>query len=424
MNPPNSYQDIVTICLAVTLIVCSLCAGCRLGTYGGQVGKPTVDAPYDMTQSSKLDRIQARFEDEKIQSILTGQFWTLAHCASEKETRKTVAAIGMSEHNTEPFSLKTAIKNAGGVDQYRMRVTTLLKSRNETVRGFAAIWLGVLGDKKSTEDLLTLLRSKDLPVEEEFFEGADRARAAMGLGLLGAKEHAGELAGMLHSTNEDIRGGAAAGLAYMKANQYAPHIAKLLADHDDNVQINAVWALAEMDAREHAADIAALLSNDVLGDPAIKESALYALAKMKATDQANAIAPLLQDRFKKGAAVKALALMNAHDYASAIAAILKDKEPLNRCAALLALGIMQDKDYEDQVAAHLEDPEEFVRPYAAWAIIMMESQKHAPKALKLAEASKGVLSVEGQGATQIAIKEFRQVFDRAEESFNRMKQAR
>jgi predicted GH43/DUF377 family glycosyl hydrolase len=145
---------------------------------------------------------------------------------------------------------------------------------------------------------------------------------------------------------------------------------------------------------------------------------------MKATDQANAIAALLQNRFKKDAAAKALALMNAHNYAGAIAAILKDKEPLNRCAALLALGIMQAKDYEDQVVAHLEDPEEFVRPYAAWGIIMMESQKHAPKALKLAEASKGILSVEGQGAAEIAIKEFRQVFDRAEESFNRMKQAR
>ena len=412
-------QRLATLATLMGLIVAVGMCACRTRESRREGIRPKQSSEEDPS-SSELDRIQARFEDDKIKSILGGEFWTLAHCASEKQKKKAIAAIGMSEPNTDPFSLKTAIKDAGDVEQYRCRVTALLTNRDETVRGFAAVWLGVLGEQKSTKDLLTLLRSKQLPVQEKSFEGSDRGRAAIGLGLLGAREHAAELGRLLSSSNEYIRGGAALGLAYMNVTEYATDITKLLVDPDDQVRIYAVWALAEMDARDHAPDIAGLLKNEVLGDPAIKQSALYALAKLRAIAQAKNIAPLLQDRFLKGHAAKALALMNAHEYASAIAQILKDAEPLNRRAALLALGIMQAKDYEDEVATHLEDPEEFVRPCAAWAIIMMESQKHTPRALKLAEASKGMLSVEGQGAEQIAVKEFRQAFDRAEESFKKM----
>lgn len=389
---------------------------------GGSRDRTGSYSPADKKSLSELDKIKARFKDETMKSILSAQFWTLAHCASDDEKTKAIAAIGMSKKGVR-FSVRWAIWRAGGTEKYRKRVSTLLESKDETVRGFAAVWLGVLGDQRSIPDLLKLLRSTKLPVQVSSFDGGDRARAAMALGLLDAKEHAPELGRLLIATNANVRGGAALGLGYMEATKYAPEIAKLLADESDRVRIDAVIALAEMGAKKQARGIASLLKQRNGGDPDVKRSALYALARLNATEHAQDIALLLEDKFEKGDAAKALALMKACEYKEAIVKMLDDEKPLHRCDALLALGMLRAIDQEDKIARHLDDPEEFVRPYAAWAIIMIESRKHAPKALRMIPDGppSAVLSVGGQGAVQIAAPQFRQVADRTRESFRKIR---
>jgi HEAT repeat protein len=374
------------------------------------------NAPAVKPESQELARIESRFKDDTISGILSAMSWTLAHCASEQEAAKLSFLF---EEGGAPGGVRGAIERAGGVEAYRKKVATLLTSRDEVVRAFVAVWLGAFGDKRSVPDLLKLLRSTDLPAKH--FPGMDRSRAAMALGLIGAKEHAREVAGLLKSESPGIRAGAALGLGYMKATEHADEVARLVGDKAQ-VRIAACAALAEMDARRQAKAIAAVLKAEWSGDPAVVPAALYALVRLRATEHAKDIAPLLRIKFLKGDAAKALALMDAREWKDEIAVLLDDADPLARSDGLLALGIMHAKGYEEKVARHLGDEESSVRPYAAWALVMMGSTKHAPRAYPLADSSRHVFSVEGRGVTQIATRDFRRVAERAEQALQTMRQ--
>jgi HEAT repeat protein len=61
----------------------------------------------------------------------------------------------------------------------------------------------------------------------------DRGRAAMALGLAGAKEYDSSLVRLLSSKNEYDRSGAAYGLGFLAAKARATAIAKLLDDENE-----------------------------------------------------------------------------------------------------------------------------------------------------------------------------------------------
>jgi len=411
----DRYRRIVGASIWLWLLSLSWeCAPQELGE-GGHVG-----GRRDVEGLARIQRIQARFANAKMQSMLLALLYSLGHCAPQEEAEEAILAVGLPQDGPAEFSAMDAVKRAGGVEAYRKRVAALLKSKDVVVRGFGAVWLGVLGEKESVGDLLVLLRSKDLPLVYEFGRGIDRGGAARALGLLRATDYRNELVKLLESRNAFIRSNAALGLGYMRATECAPAIARLLADSEDDVQVGAVYALAEMGARDRAGDIALLLREDVSRHPEVQKWALYALVKLGAKQHAEDIAPLLEDAFTKETAALALALMGAQEYVAEIAGMLADTNPLTRSHALLALGMMRATRYEDEVAKHLQDSEEFVRGYAAWAIVMMESRKHASQALGIAEKSKHVLSLQRYGCGQIALESFRQAFDRAEESLKRM----
>src|SRR5262249_48743765 len=147
----SKLQDAAPLCLGVALMVCSSHTAAHSGSFDEGAKTSSTDAPADKVEPRMLDRIEARFQDETIEGILTAQYWTLIHCASGSEARKACAAIGMSETDRE-FWLKAAINRAGGVDAYRKNVSTLLKSNDEIVRSFGAKWLGALGDEKAVPD--------------------------------------------------------------------------------------------------------------------------------------------------------------------------------------------------------------------------------------------------------------------------------
>lgn len=367
---------------------------------------------------TELERIEARFKEERNAAILSAQMWTLAHAAAEAEKNKAIAVFGLDEGGQ--LSIKTMIERAGGIEEYRKKVTLLLANNDEFVRGFAAVWLGILGQRESVADLMKLLRS-NLPVQRPSSEGNDRGRAAMGLGLLGAQDHAPDLAAQLKSPNSHLRAGAALGLGYMKAVKFAPDVAETIKRRDnqigeDQALIAALGALAEMGAKDQADQIAWVLRSNRRGDPAIQPAAMYALVRLKATDHAKDIVPSLKDRFRKGDAAKALALLNAQSYKKDIATLLDDENTLNRCAGMIALGILRAKEYEDKVAKQLEAPEGYVHWYAGWSLILMESEKHVGKIRMRPDAS----ALHGSGAAQIANDEFRQVRERAFESWKRL----
>jgi HEAT repeat protein len=370
------------------------------------------------------DRILARFQDATVSTILSSHAWPLIQQASATEKETLLVMIGAKENDAA--SMKAALERGGGIDYYRKTVADLLQNKDECIRAFAAVWLGLIGDKKSATDLLKLLRSKELPTRNKSLEGVDRGGAALGLGLLGAEEHSAEIAAQLKSPSHHVRSRAALGLGAMKATQFAADVANLIkpgeikpvddpAARDEGV-LAAVTALAYMGAKEQAQHIAGILTSKESRTPGLKKSAIYALAKLKASEHAKTIGALLDDQLLKGDAAQALALMNAQEFKEKIVSLLGDENPSHRCAGLMALGILRARECEENVAKHLNDATSSVQSCAAWSLVLMESQKHGPKISP--ELDKSVLDVHAK--VGIAAGEFRQVRERALASFEKV----
>ncbi|HBO46006.1 MAG TPA: hypothetical protein DD670_19200 [Planctomycetaceae bacterium] len=206
--------------------------------------------------------------------------WTLIHMASEEEKTKALEAFCSEKPKDEPSSwdLADAVRKAGGLAKYRQRIAGLLKSRDATVRGFAAVWLADLGDKAHAKDILALLESDDLPDDDEFNRSWDRGQAAFALGILGASEHSETLAKFLTHDDKYLRSGAAAGLARLGAKDYEREIAALLRDNDREVILAAIWALARLDAKQYRDEIAELAKSP---DTDTAEAVAAALATLK-----------------------------------------------------------------------------------------------------------------------------------------------
>jgi HEAT repeat protein len=348
--------------------------------------------------------------------------WALVHSDGEP-VEEVLQAIGLSaQPEGQTVDWEAVIRDAGGPEKYRQRVARLLRSENEAVRGFGAIFLGVVGSPADAEKLVELLRATDLPVQEPLNAGYDGGRAAIGLGLLGAREHAGHLAPLLRSDRGALRGPAAMGLGYMGAGEHAAEIARLLEDPETAVIHNAMYALAELQAVEHAGDIARHLEVFPRSDTC--QHAVYTLARLKSKDHAGEIAALLTDRFLKRGAAKSLALMDADEHAGDIAELLEDESSLVRQDAALSLGILGAEQYAGKVAGLLADPEGFVQTLAAWAIVLMEAEAYAPRALELlarSDESEAQLPWSPQGCEHIVIEELERVKERARESYRRLK---
>jgi len=172
-----------------------------------------------------------------------------------------------------------------------------------------------------------------------------------------------ELCILLKDDSVYVRRGAALGLGYMGARDKAGDVARLLEDDEDQVCGAAAEALAEMDAGDWAQQTAGLLQNRA-GEFS-PETACYALVRLRANGQAARIAALLDDKYKKGDAAKALALLGEIRYAGNIARLLKSEDFLDRDDACLALGILGIKAYEKDLAEMLKNENGTLLRFAA-----------------------------------------------------------
>jgi HEAT repeat protein len=140
--------------------------------------------------------------------------------------------------------------------------------------------LAVVGDAGRKRDIAMLLEDKrgsPRKADDRLLSNFDRSRAAMALGLMGAKEYEPRLVALLQSPDYADRAGAALGLGYMGAKEHIKELAKLLSDDEDEVQTAAMQALAELGAAECAKDIAKLLRSP--GDPSVNETAAWHISE-------------------------------------------------------------------------------------------------------------------------------------------------
>lgn len=341
-------------------------AACLLATTPGQA------ADLSEADRKEVQRVGEALEDG---SLPWPPGWTLGHGAS-KEGLKEAEPIGIA-NSVE--TLEAVVRKAGGWKKYKAEVASLLNSKDAVVRGFAAAWLADLGDRRYGEDLFALLKSDSTPTKNNPFPGYDRQEAAIALGILGARDHAKDLAGYLKLRSSEIRAAAVLGLGYMHAQEYQADIACLLDDDNPGVAAAAISALAEMGAKQYAVRFSEIALNDgQMGDVVLE-----ALVKLGAKDQVPKIAPLLKEGKwdDRARATMALAKLGCREYAKEFATIIDQGNSYDRSAAICALGILGETKYADKIAERLKSEERSDRQAAAWSLVMMESKPHAAEAV-------------------------------------------
>lgn len=326
------------------------------------------------SEQNEYETIRKNFLDPKNYDLMNAVTWSLIHCADEKELTKIESILNLPGAFIDDKQLSLLV-NAGGIKGFKSSTSNLLKNNDPVIRGYGAILLAVIGDHSYKKDIAVLLEDKPQSPPESYkrnFYYFDRSRAALALGLLGAKEYAPRLAEILKSSDDSDRSGAALGLGYMGAKEYADDIAQLLSVRNDSVQSASIQALAYLDAKKYSKDIAGQLKT--YSGITTQETACYALVRLGAKEQSKDLAELLKDKYRKREAAKSLALLGIKEYTEDIARMIEIDDPLTRCSALVALGILGEKEYVPKIAAHLSDKESYVRSYAATALLLMNDR--------------------------------------------------
>ncbi len=360
--------------------------------FGGAASSQQLANP-NTTNSNETEVFIARFNQPEHLNFLKGAMWTVTHDyadfkkMSEKlKTFQTFFEAVRKYGSGDPKPLA----QVGGVRGFKATLSLWLGDDDQAIRSFAAVLIGISGDKALAPQLATLIKERKAGDDEMMVY--DRGRAAFALGLLGATEYTPLLVAQLESINQYDRSGAMSALARFNATEYAPRIAKLLnrqelGYHDDTAPIH--FLVETGTANNYKPELLQTMLTSLVGEKS--ETAMYALVSLDAKEAAPAIAKLLDDRFRKEDAAKALALLNATQYSNRVAALLKDESGLVRAAAALSLGVMKSSKHAKQVAELLSDTQGYVRDYAAAALLLMGATKYYKEAyLLMAEAhSKG-----------------------------------
>lgn len=201
---------------------------------------PAVSQQIIHVQDPEAAEFLARWQDKRIGKHLGGAFWTASHDYTDrkhmKEIERFVAAIANVARGDG-----SKLAQLGGMKAFKERLSTMLNA-DEATRALAATLLGFCGDKSYVDQVAALLKPRK---PERDIPRYDRGRAAMALGMLGAKQYTLDLVRLLKSSNDFDRAGAAFGLGALGATEHRSRVAALLKDSDENIR-NAAKESLEM----------------------------------------------------------------------------------------------------------------------------------------------------------------------------------
>ena len=338
-----------------------------------------------LAEQEEWDKLKKRFLEHYPQ--ITGLMLRLiyAHRSDTEMERilKVFESIGITLSSNDPAT----IRMFNGPNGLKQRLIDLMDSSDDTVSGFAARMLAIVGDSSLAPQIAVLLdRRRDAPADAHP-PITVRGEAAIALSQLGAKQYAPRIAALLRSKNPYDRRGATTALGLLKATEYAPEVAHLLLDRegsfagDDSSLLESLFEMGV--ATNHKKEMVLVLEDEMHGDRTV--AAAYALARLGATEHAKDIAKLLKGGFTKGDAAKALALLGAKEYASEIAKLLKHKDSFKREDGALALGILGARKYAPAIAKLLKEKEPWVPRAAALALLLLEAVEYDKEVLPIIE---------------------------------------
>jgi HEAT repeat protein len=200
--------------------------------------------------ANEVDQFLLRWKDPAHRELLM-----VAGSALRSETeperidavRQTVASFQMALDDYEDGDPR-ALTAFGGVKKFKTTVAGWLVDKNESVRSYAALLLGVCGDRAYAGRIGRLLNARTATADEPL--PTDRGNAATALGLMNAGRYKPVLITLLSSANEYDRAGAVYGLGYLKAKDQELAIGRLLYDKNDVVRDAAEKALAIISGSE------------------------------------------------------------------------------------------------------------------------------------------------------------------------------
>lgn len=338
-------------------------------------------SPTQKKQEVKI--LLGQFQKTASVSILQKAIWTFTHDYQDFNRVEEVLKSFLSYYEAfEKYEKdSTLLEKLGGIKSFKNKFAGLLKDKDQSVRAFAAVVLGICGDKSYAPQIAVLL-NKNNGKENLVY---DRGRAAIALGLLDAKEYLPKILSLLKSKNQFDRQGAIFALESFGAKEYAKDIVNILIKNfpDENDPSPIYFLVSTGLAQNYKKELIQVMLSDFHSETS--EAAMYALVKLNAKETAPEIAKLLTDEFKKGNAAKALALLDAQEFADEIATLLKDESGLVRCDAAIALGVLNAKKYVIEVSKLLNDKESFVQNYAAASILLMQAKEFYESAIPVVE---------------------------------------
>jgi HEAT repeat protein len=378
----------------------------------------------EQKQSPEIISFLERFKKPEHLNLLQSALWTVTHDYTDRKHMQKVLeifqnyieAIGKYEAG-DPVPLE----KIGGVKALKEQLAIWLKDEDQAIRAFAAVIIGISGDKSYAPQLANLLKKEDH--KDHPLSIYDRSRAATALGMIGAKKYMSDVVPLLKSKNQYDRAGAITALEYFGAKEYSKEIADLLINKDfqfDDEPSPVFFLVETRTAQNHKRELVQTMLGEFRSET--RKAAMYALVNLDSKENAKDIAMLLNDEFKKGDAAKALALLDANEYTNQIAAMLKDESSLRRADAALALGVLRAKKYASDVAKLLKDKESFVSNYAAVSLLLMEATEYYKMAIPLVEEpfSKGAYLTDSSFHPLVAEKT-RQVTANLKKSFEQAK---
>jgi HEAT repeat protein len=275
----------------------------------------------------------------------------------------------------------SSIRRFDGPAGFKSQLLQLMKSKDDTVSGFAAIVLAITGDTNYAPDIAALLTRKTNLPPDRYPPVTVRGRAAVALSILGTKQYTEQIVPLLKSANDYDRSGGVMALGYLKATEHAKDVIDLMLNSDLNIHDDgaAIEALFEMGvAANYKNEIAQILTEESGFER--RKVAAYGLAHLRANEHAADIANRL-DSIGKGDLAKALALMGAKEHADRIATLLEDKSEFNQRDAVLALGILGVTKYEPNIARLLKNGDWWTRYIAALSLVLLEADSYAKDAI-------------------------------------------
>lgn len=192
-------------CLRAAVLGAVMCLGCGSAhnppaASGLESAEPSAQAgaKRPATVEEEHQRVKQRFADPRHQEMLGHACFSAVHTGG-KAVEELVHALFVDMKTSGSFNFEASVSHAGGIEPYKARIASYLKSDDVMARGTAALALAIAGDLKYVDPLVSLLRNRDLQAHSDALEGYDRGMAMMALALLKATDYRAEIAAFQNS---------------------------------------------------------------------------------------------------------------------------------------------------------------------------------------------------------------------------------